>query len=175
MPAHMEIYEDGLMELPLKLKCYHCENYVYGTIGGISELTLIHSSMYFAATSMTEGITQAGRYEFNNIYVMAGGTLELTEDIMSELTLSDGALHVAPSGTIKAKRLTVTGDTITVEEGGIFDLDETGFGTDGPGEYTCILYGPRCYKIRGFRKSKTQTVSSATETSLKIEISLVAS
>ena len=136
MPAHMEIYEDGLIELPLKLKCYHCENYVYGTIGGISELTLIHSSMYFAATSMTEGITQAGRYEFNNIYVMAGGTLEFTEDIMSELTLSDGALHVAPSGTIKAKRLTVTGDTITVEEGGVFDLDETGFGTDGPGKYT---------------------------------------
>ena len=139
MPANLEVYEDATLVLPRTVKCYNGQNNIHGTIGGISELTLIHSTFYMSATSMSEGSNMAGRYEFNNINVMAGGVLEFTEDVMSELTLSSGKLHIAPTGMIRVRELTVTADTITIEEGGTIDLDETGYGPDGPGMYVIFI------------------------------------
>ena len=133
MTANMEVYKDGQLVLPRTVKCYNGQNNIHGTIGGITELTLIHSTLYMSATSMSEGSNMAGRYEFNNINVMANGVLKFIEDVTSELTLSSGKLHIAPTGMIQARELTVTADTITVEEGGTIILDARGFGTDGPG------------------------------------------
>ena len=135
MPAHMEVYEEGELLLPGKVRCYNAINTIHGTIGGITELTLIHTTMNLTATSMSQGSSMAGRYEINNINVMAGGVLELTGDIATELTLSSGTLHIAPTGIVKAKQLTVTADNINIEEGGTIDLDEMGYGTEGTGIY----------------------------------------
>ena len=133
MPANMEVYEEGELLLPGRVKCYNAINNIHGTIGGITELTLIHTTMDLTATSMSQGSSMAGRYEINSINVMAEGVLQLTGDIASELTLSSGTLHIAPTGVLKAKQLTLTADNIRIEEGGTIDLDEMGYGTDGTG------------------------------------------
>ena len=144
MPAHMEVYEEGELLLPGRVKCYNAVNNIHGTIGGITELTLIHTTMILTETSMSQGSSMAGRYEINSINVMADGVLDLTSDIAVELTLSSGTLHIAPTGTIKGKQLTITADNILIEEGGTIDLDEMGYGTDGPGIYFITL---RQYQI----------------------------
>ena len=138
MPANMEVYEDGELLLPGKVKCYNAINNIHGTIGGITELTLIHTTMNFTATSMSQGSSMAGQFEINNINVMAAGILDITGDVNSQLTLSSGMLHIAPTGLVKAKKLTITADDITVEEGGTIDLDENGYGTDGTGKHITI-------------------------------------
>ena len=133
MPAHIEVYEEGELLLPGRVKCYNAINNIHGTIGGITELTLIHTTMNLTETSMSQGSGMAGRYEINSINIMADGVLDLTSDIATELTLSSGTLHIAPTGIIKAKQLTITADNIKIEEGGTIDLNEMGYGTDGPG------------------------------------------
>lgn len=144
MPAHMEVYEDGHLQLPGKVKCYNGENNIHGIIGGISELTVIHTTMTFSQTSMSLGTNRPGEFEINSINVMAGGLLEFTEDVPTELILSNGALYIAPTGVIKARKLTITADTVTVEQGGTINLDQTGYGTDGPGIYIQYIYTRTC-------------------------------
>lgn len=133
MTAHMEVYKDGEVSLPGKVKCFNGKNNINGIIGGISELTLISTTMVFSDTSYSQGSKHAGQFEINNINVMAEGVLEFTGDIVTELTLSGGRLYIAPTGLIKAGHLTLTADTVEIEEGGLISLDETGYGTDGPG------------------------------------------
>ena len=130
----MEVYEEGELLLPGRVKCYNAIHNIHGTIGGITELTLIHTTMDLTATSMSQGSSMAGRYEINSINVMAKGVLQLTGDIASELTLSSGTLHIAPTGIVKAKQLTIKAHNIRIEEGGVINLDEMGYGTDGTGK-----------------------------------------
>ena len=140
MPANFEIYEDGHLQLPGKVKFYNGVNNIKGTIGGISELTVIHTSMLFFKTSMSLGTNRAGQFEINNINVMAGGLLEFTEDITTELTLNYGTLYIAPTGVIKCRKCRITADNINIEQGGKIDLDQTGYGTEGPGMSRCSAY-----------------------------------
>ena len=71
-----------------------------------------------------QGSSVAASYTISTMKVMAGGVLSLTDDVMYNLELT--TLQVAPSGTIKAARLTVSATTLLVEEGGIIDLSEKG-------------------------------------------------
>ena len=138
-PANIDIYEDGHLQVPGKVKFYNGVNNIKGTIGGVSEMTVIHTSMHFSKTSMTLGTNRAGQYEINNINVMAGGVLHFTEDITTEITLNDGTLHIAPTGVIKCRNCKIVAENINIEQGGKIDLDQTGYGTDGPGMFKPLV------------------------------------
>jgi len=53
-PAHAEVYEDGLLSLPSKVKWFNADSTVHGTIGGLTELTLVRSTLNLMATSKTQ-------------------------------------------------------------------------------------------------------------------------
>ncbi|WAR26295.1 hypothetical protein MAR_011999 [Mya arenaria] len=52
-PAHAEVYESGLLSMPSKVKWFNSQSNVHGTIGGVTELTLVRSTLNLMATSKT--------------------------------------------------------------------------------------------------------------------------
>jgi len=53
-PAHAVVYEDGLLEMPSKVKWFNAESEIYGTIGGLTELILVRSTLDLRKTSKTQ-------------------------------------------------------------------------------------------------------------------------
>lgn len=53
-PAHAVVYENGLLEMPSKVKWFNSDSKIYGTIGGVTELTLIQSTLDLKKTSKTQ-------------------------------------------------------------------------------------------------------------------------
>ena len=135
MPANIEVYKDGKLLLPRTVKFYNSQNNIHGRLGGITDLTLIHSSMFLSDTSMSEGENIAGRYTFANLNIGAKGVLQFLETDSAILTLPSGTLNISPTGIIRARELTVTADMISIEEGATIDLDSKGYGKEGPGIY----------------------------------------
>jgi hypothetical protein len=63
---------------------------------------------------------------------MAGGVLNMTEDIQYRLILTD--LYVAPSGIIDGAELLIQTTNALIEEGGVINLSERGAALKtGPG------------------------------------------
>lgn len=53
-PAHAVVYKDGLLEMPSKVKWFNSKNEIHGTIGGLTELTLIGSTLDLKKTSKSQ-------------------------------------------------------------------------------------------------------------------------
>jgi len=70
--------------------------------------------------------------------IMADGKLLMTEQIQYKLVLS--SLHVAPSGVIKGGDLVIETTSLTVEEGGVIDLNEGGDLAMGDGKFVFIVF-----------------------------------
>lgn len=66
----------------------------------------------------------AGKFTISTINVMAEGRLNLNEDIQYLLVLT--SLNIAPSGVIQSADLVIQTTSVTIEEGGVLDLNEGG-------------------------------------------------
>ncbi|XP_053376792.1 adhesin BmaC autotransporter-like [Mercenaria mercenaria] len=130
-PAHAIVYEDGLLKTPSKLKYFNSRSTVYGTVSGVTELTLTKSTLDLKSTSRTEGSKTGGKYSISTISIMAGGILKLSDDIQYHLDTDN--FYVAPSGLVEAGNLLLETHTVTIEEGGVIDLSERGNMKSGPG------------------------------------------
>lgn len=53
-PAHAVVYEEGLLQLPSKVKWFNSDNDIHGTIGGLTELTLVKSTLNLRKTSKSQ-------------------------------------------------------------------------------------------------------------------------
>ncbi|KAL4230250.1 hypothetical protein ACF0H5_010636 [Mactra antiquata] len=131
-PANVVVYEKGLLELPSKIKWYNSDDIIHGTIGGVTELTLIKSTLKLMNTAKTQDSKIAANFKFSKLDIMSGGILEMIEDIQYKLEVID-QLYIAPSGLIQASKLTIVTNTAIIEEGGVIDLNGRGYYKSGPG------------------------------------------
>ncbi|KAH3816424.1 hypothetical protein DPMN_117940 [Dreissena polymorpha] len=53
-PAHVEVYADGLLSMPSKVKWFNAVSTIHGTLSGLTELTLVRSTLNLMATSKTQ-------------------------------------------------------------------------------------------------------------------------
>ncbi|WAR26300.1 hypothetical protein MAR_012004 [Mya arenaria] len=123
-PAHAEVYESGLLSMPSKVKWFNSQSNVHGTIGGVTELTLVRSTLNLMATSKTLGSSFDARFTISTLNIMADGVLNMTEDIQYHMILSN--LNIAPAGRIEGSDLIIETTNVKVEEGGVINLSERG-------------------------------------------------
>lgn len=72
-----------------------------------------------------------GKFAISTVNIMAEGKLQMTEDIQYQLVLTD--LHVAPYGVLNGANLIIKATSVTVEEGGVINLNEGGDFKSGDG------------------------------------------
>ena len=137
MPAHIRVYENGLMTLPSTTKWIGAKNIVNGTIGGLSDVTLVHTDFYLAETSKTYGMTQAATYTFSSLTLMAESTIHLTSN-MTTYSLAPATLYMAATSQIRGYRVSLECTTMETEEGAKVDVAASlnmNTGTGFPGLY----------------------------------------
>ena len=53
-PANAMVYENGRLEMPPVVKWFNSDNKIAGTLGGVTDLTLIKSKLELQKTSKTQ-------------------------------------------------------------------------------------------------------------------------
>ncbi|KAL4226615.1 hypothetical protein ACF0H5_014598 [Mactra antiquata] len=137
-PASAVVYEDGLLEMPSSIKWFNAHSQIYGTIGGLTQLTLLQSTLDLKSTGKTQGKSFQGSYSISTVNILAGGSLQMSDNV-TYLLESDN-LYIAPYGRIEATELTVTTTSAVIEEGGVIDLNERGYLASGPGKIDYTLF-----------------------------------
>lgn len=120
--ANVRIYEGGQMTLPSTSKWINARNIINGNLGGVSEVTLLNSTINLGPTSQTKGMTSPAKYKFSAVSIMADSALQSIGE-STVYVFSFDKLYIAATGRVVGSRITLETTKVEIEEGGQLNLD----------------------------------------------------
>ena len=95
------------------------------------DISLVHSILKIGSSGRTSDSDKEAVLKLNNLEIYNEGLLDLTEETAYTMNLK--TLRIGSGGLVDARHLTVIGNDVEIEEGGLIKLNGGAYGDDGLG------------------------------------------